>query len=108
MKVERWNIITFLYMVCIRHVNPFVYSGLDIFQQSAVEAHNKYRKLHSSPPLKLNGEMAAQATEYAKTLAKSSIKDVEHSLKSSRDNQGENIYAACGTNPSGADVTKEW
>lgn len=52
--------------------------------------------------------MSAQATEFAKTLAKSSINDAEHSLKSSRDNQGENIYAACGTDPSGADVTKEW
>ena len=81
---------------------------LGIFQKSALEAHNKYRKFHNSPPLAQNSEMSAQATEFAKTLAKSSINDAEHSLKSSRDNQGENIYAACGTNPSGTDVTKEW
>jgi hypothetical protein len=52
--------------------------------------------------------MSTQATEFAKKLAKSSIANAEHSLKSSRENQGENVYTGCATNPSGADVTKEW
>ena len=81
---------------------------LDVFQQSALEAHNKYRQFHNSPPLVQNSEMSAQATECAQKLAKSSINDAEHSQKSSRENQGENVYVGCLTNPSGADVTKEW
>ena len=85
-----------------------VFIGLGVFQQSALEAHNKYRQLHNSPPLANNREMSTQATEFAKTLAKSGIADAEHSLKSSRENQGENVYAGCATDPSGADVTKEW
>ncbi|CAB3991903.1 PRY1-like isoform X1 [Paramuricea clavata] len=82
--------------------------NLDVFQQSALEAHNKYRQFHNSPPLVQNSEMSSQATEFAQKLAKSSINDAEHSQKSSRENQGENVYVGCQTNPSGADVTKEW
>ncbi|XP_028409906.1 hornerin-like isoform X2 [Dendronephthya gigantea] len=80
----------------------------NVFQQSALEAHNKYRQFHSSPGLSLDGEMSASATEFAQKLAESGINNAEHSLKSSRVDEAESIYSACGTNPSGADVSKEW
>lgn len=86
----------------------FLTLGLAVFQQSAMKAHNQYRQFHNSSPLVLDSGMSTQATEFAKQLASSKLTMVEHSLKSSRENQGENIYSACQTNPSGADVTKEW
>lgn len=79
-----------------------------VFQQSALKAHNKYRQFHNSPGFSLDSDMSASATEFAQKLAESGINNAEHSLKSSRVDEAENIYSACGTNPSGADVTKEW
>ena len=52
--------------------------------------------------------MAIEATEYAKQLSESGVKSAEHSLVSSRVNESENVYTACGLNPTGAEVTKEW
>ncbi|KAM9324102.1 uncharacterized protein PAF06_000100 [Gastrophryne carolinensis] len=63
------------------------------FEQDFLSAHNKYRKLHNSPPLTLNQELCKSAQEWANHLL--SIRALQHS-----DTElGENLYYKSSSNP---------
>ena len=47
------------------------------YAKNGLEAHNKLRKIHGTPDLKINEEMTKEAADYAKKLADSG--KVEHS-----------------------------
>ncbi|XP_030374312.1 Golgi-associated plant pathogenesis-related protein 1-like [Scaptodrosophila lebanonensis] len=62
----------------------FVLSG---FEEDILNDHNKYRKLHGVPPLKLNGNITRFAAEWAEKLA------VEGIFKHSTSSLGENLFS---------------
>ena len=76
----------------------FVYSMLIAEQseneQKVLDAHNKYRKIHNAPPMRINTEMSAEAKEWAEHLA--STGTFQHSKIKDRNSDGENLLFACG------------
>ena len=81
-------------------------SGQSEFEQETLEAHNKYRAIHDVAPMKLNQEMNAMATKWAKHM--SSLGRLEHAKSEERNGDGENIYYGCGMAVTGGGVTTEW
>ncbi|KAH1000065.1 uncharacterized protein LOC109533085 isoform X2 [Dendroctonus ponderosae] len=65
------------------------------FEDDFLNAHNKYRKRHGVPPLKLDKSLCKYAEEWAKHLASKNI--LEHRPES---NYGENIYCLYTSDPS--------
>nr|AFY07205.1 NEP-16 [Nematostella vectensis] len=63
--------------------------------QIALSIHNKFRKVHNSPPMTLNAEMSKSAKEYAEKIAKSG--KFTHSSKEERDGVGENLSMGCSS-----------
>ena len=77
------------------------------FQQSALEAHNKYRRKHHVGDLKLNKELCNIAQRYAETIARTS--NFSHSnAKFNGKNMGENLFACCGIKITGKMMTDDW
>ena len=77
------------------------------FCLDALDAHNKYRKIHHVQPLKLNKEICKIAENYAKKLSK--IGHLEHSENCYEgDVLGENLFFCYGANPTGSAVSKNW
>ncbi|XP_075690670.1 Golgi-associated plant pathogenesis-related protein 1 [Rhinoderma darwinii] len=64
-------------------------SGVDIkkFEEDFLSAHNKYRKLHGSPPLQLSQDLCKSAQKWADHLL--SIQALDHSDSE----YGENIHS---------------
>lgn len=60
-----------------------------------MKAHNKYRKIHDAPVMRLNNDMSQQATAYAMRLAR--MGKLQHSSSSERPGQGENLAMSCGS-----------
>ena len=58
-------------------------------------AHNKYRKIHDAPLMRLDSSMNQQARSYAQRLAR--MGSLQHSSSSERPGQGENLAMACGS-----------
>lgn len=63
------------------------------FEEDFLSAHNKYRKLHGSPPLLLNRDLCKSAQKWADHLL--SIKGLQHS----NTDLGENLYYKSSSNP---------
>lgn len=76
------------------------------FQEGGLNAHNKFRKIHETKPLKLNLKMCKEAEDYAKVLAR------KGGLQHANVKDGENLAYACssasGKGLSGAEATKNW
>ncbi|XP_076264117.1 uncharacterized protein LOC143198658 isoform X2 [Rhynchophorus ferrugineus] len=66
----------------------------DNFDEDFLDAHNKYRRRHGVPPLKLDKELCKCAEEWARHLASRNI--LEHRPES---NYGENIYCLYSSDP---------
>ncbi|XP_031564749.1 protein PRY1-like [Actinia tenebrosa] len=66
------------------------------FESEALDAHNKFRAVHGSQPMKLNRQMCDEAAEYAKTIAQQG--QLRHSSREQRNSQGENLSMGCSTN----------
>ncbi|XP_055896967.1 Golgi-associated plant pathogenesis-related protein 1-like isoform X2 [Biomphalaria glabrata] len=64
---------------------------IDRIRQEALEAHNKYRQMHGSPPLELSSELNRMAQQWAEHLAVTT--SFEHSPKEKREGTGENLAA---------------
>ncbi|XP_001627705.2 PE-PGRS family protein PE_PGRS30 isoform X2 [Nematostella vectensis] len=60
--------------------------------QKFLELHNKYRKIHDSPPMKLNDEMSKSAQAWADKLA-----SMEKQQHSNEKDLGENLSYGCPT-----------
>ena len=65
------------------------------FGDEGLKAHNKYRRIHNAPAMRLNYDMSQQATAYAVRLA--SMGKLQHSSSSERPGQGENLAMSCGS-----------
>ena len=80
------------------------------FAESGLKAHNKYRKVHGSPEMKLDEQMSKSAEEYAKKIAQMGA--LQHSSSSERSDNGENLYMACSSDKTkkvtGEEATKNW
>ena len=77
------------------------------FQQSALEAHNKYRKKHHVGNLVLSKDLCDIAQRYAETLARTG--NFAHSnAKYNGKNMGENLFACYGMKISGDGMTEDW
>ena len=77
------------------------------FQQSALEAHNKYRKKHHVGKLVLSKDLCNIAQKYAETLARTG--NFAHSEgKYNGKNMGENLFACYGMKISGKMMTDDW
>jgi len=70
-------------------------SGFSKFEVDALQTHNKYRKRHGVPPLKLSKELSDVAQEYAEHLANTNT--FEHSGDPI---YGENLYWSWSSDPS--------
>ncbi len=76
-----------------------------VFQRSALETHNKYRRLHRVPALRMNYGMSVLAEQYAKKIAQ--LGKLEHSGTE----DGENIASVCRKDKSymsGTEATNVW
>ena len=73
-------------------------------QQGALLLHNKFRKIHGTPSMKLNSKMSEEAQAYAQVLLKKGRRNLRHS--DSKD--GENLAFDCNPNFSAAEATKRW
>lgn len=83
-------------------------SDFNSFCIEALETHNKYRKMHHAPPLKLNKEICSISENYAKTLA-NKLKCLQHSENVYKgDELGENLYCCYGMEATGQEVSKHW
>ena len=72
-----------------------------------MEAHNKYRRIHDAPAMRLNDDMSQQATAYAGRLAR--MGKLKHSSSRERLGQGENLAMSCGYGGlSGQRATEMW
>ena len=81
-------------------------SGND-FQQSALDAHNKYRKKHHVGNLVLSKDLCNIAQKYAETLARTG--NFAHSGDSYNGNpMGENLFACYGMKITGKTMTDDW
>lgn len=77
------------------------------FELEALEAHNKYRAKHHSPPLKLNKDLCRIAKEYAEKLLQANA--VNYSFGKYKGNDmGENIFTCQGTEATGEMATNDW
>ena len=82
-------------MFHVRAVNKFIYSETATSQKTAfdkncLDAHNKYRASHGSPPLVWSDSLAAAAQRWADTLAKR--EKFEHDFETlNKENSGENL-----------------
>ena len=73
-----------------------------------LEWHNKYRKMHHVPPLKLNKDICTISENYAKTLA-TKLKSLQHSDNEYKGKElGENLYRSFGMEVNGYAVSKNW
>ena len=80
---------------------------LGSYEGEGLAAHNKYRKIHDAKPMKLDSTMSQQAKAYAQRLA--DMGRLQHSSKSERPGQGENLYKACGLGGSSAQrAVEKW
>ena len=80
---------------------------LGSFEGDGLAAHNKYRKIHAAKPMKLDSGMSQQARAYAQRLA--DMGRLEHSDRSERPGQGENLARACGSGGlSAKKAVEEW
>jgi len=68
---------------------------LGSYEEEGLIEHNKYRKIHDAPPMKLDSRMTQQAAAYARRLA--GMGTLQHSSSSERPGQGENLAMACGS-----------
>ena len=83
-----------------------VISGND-FQQSALDAHNKYRQKHHVSNLVLSKDLCNIAQKYAETLARTG--NFAHSGDSYNGNpMGENLFACYGMKITGKMMTDDW
>ena len=57
------------------------------YQQSALQAHNRYRARHCAPPLQLDDDISRSAHNYAEYLA-----DIDQMVHSRTSGLGENLY----------------
>lgn len=73
------------------------------FEEECLRAHNKFRAMHGSPPLKLNRNLCLFAAEWAKELAKR--KSFEHRPNNK---YGENLYFGSGFKISAEDAVRTW
>ncbi|CAF0958619.1 unnamed protein product [Brachionus calyciflorus] len=87
-------------------------SGLDNrkFMRDALNSHNKYRKSHDSPQLKMNKELCKIAQEWAERIASTGV--FEHSTSTFKGQTlGENIamrFSSTGDELTGAQMTDQW
>ena len=81
-------------------------SGND-FQQSALEAHNRYRQRHHVGKLVLSKDLCNIAQRYAENMARTG--NFSHSNgKYNGKNMGENLFACYGMKISGKMMTDDW
>ena len=84
--------------------------ALGSFAESGLKAHNKYRKVHGAPEMKLDEKMTRSAEEYAKKIAR--MGRLQHSSSSERSGNGENLFMACSSDKTkkvtGEEATKNW
>ena len=80
------------------------------FQREVLMAHNRFRKIHGTPEMRLNEKMNKQAQAYAEVLARNGVKNIRHSTD--RNDDGENLAYSCSSredpNFNGVKVTKDW
>ena len=80
------------------------------FQREVLMAHNRFRKIHGTPEMRLNAKMNKEAQAYAELLARNGVKNIRHSTD--RNDDGENLAYSCSSreDPSfnGVKVTKDW
>lgn len=63
------------------------------FINEALEAHNKYRKLHDAPPLELDSNLTEIALEWAENLAENESLEYSNSVYKNEP-VGQNILRA--------------
>ena len=80
------------------------------FQREVLMAHNRFRKIHGTPEMRLNVKMNKEAQIYAEILARNGVKNIRHSTD--RNDDGENLAYSCSSrkdpNFNGVKVTKDW
>ena len=80
------------------------------FQREVLMAHNRLRKIHGTPEMRLNAKMNKEAQTYAEILARNGVKNIRHSTD--RNDDGENLAYSCSSredpNFNGVKVTKDW
>ena len=80
------------------------------FAERGLSAHNKFRKVHGAPEMKLDEEMTKSAEEYAKKIAQ--MGTLKHSSSDERSGNGENLAMKCSSREedemSAEEATKNW
>ena len=77
------------------------------FALEALEAHNRYRTKHHSPPLTLNKELCKIAQDYSEKLLQNNA--VKYSFGKFKGNDmGENIFMCQGSEATGEMATNDW
>ena len=77
------------------------------FALEALEAHNRYRAKHHSPPLALNKELCKIAQDYSEKLLQNNA--VKYSFGKFKGNDmGENIFMCQGSEATGEMATNDW
>ena len=83
-------------------------SDFNSFCLEAVDSHNKFRKMHHVPPLKLNKDICIISENYAKTLA-TKLKCLQHSDNEYKGEPlGENLFCCWGMEVTGHGISKHW
>ena len=76
------------------------------FTELGLQAHNMFRKIHGTPPMKLDAEMSKGAEEYAKKLA------AMGTLQHAKTEYGENLAMKCSSRENdlmtAQEATKNW
>ena len=75
--------------------DKFKINYLGSFEGEGLAAHNKYRKIHNASDMRLDDSLTKQAMNYAERLA--SEGRLEHSSRTERPGQGENLARRCGS-----------
>ncbi len=79
-------------------------TGVLSFEEAGLRAHNIFRKIHKSKPMKLDDDLSKEAAEYAKKIAS------EGKLEHSKTEDGENLAMGCSPEAKmdALEATRNW
>ena len=83
------------FLFFIKSFPIFFFSAFTSEEKNGLASHDKFRKVHQVPLMRLDKEMCNQAKAYAQKIAK--MGKLVHSPGKERPGQGENLSMGCST-----------
>lgn len=101
-----WTIFASFFLIEVCLINK-IHPGTERkFEEDALMYHNRFRRRHKVPSLKLNETLSEMAAKWARKVAENDI--IKSSFISNGTDIEENLCMECGFDFNGRNVTLEW